>query len=320
MGSKQVVAAIVLGVLQVVVFISLALAGPDDKPHGAPIRVVAPPVVATAVVDRANAMTGRPVDAQALQTEAEARQSVKGGRSVAAVVVDLRKDSDDVYVAGANGEVFNRVVVEEIKQFERSFGRTVVVRDLAPARDGDAGARGVYLLVGVSILLGFVGPIVITWVRGPVAQTLRRGLLRLSITTGSSIAVGLIIGAFAATRYDGDLATWWLISGLTTLAVATITMALEGVFGVVGIGASATVFVLTGAPLVRLTHPLLLPEPWSTITPWLPHGAAIEAGRAQAYFGGAAGRPLLTLVIWTMLAVMTLAVARRERERDLLSD
>lgn len=315
MGNKRVVAAVLLGALQLVVLVSLALAGPDDEPHAAPVRIVAPPVVATTIVDRANDAAGRPLDARALTSDAEARASVERGHSVAAVVVDLRVESDIVYVAGANGADLNRRVLHQVRTVEQSFGRTVVVRDLVPVRDGDAGARGVYVLVGVSVLLGFVGPIVITWLRGPVAPTVRRGALRLAITASASMAVGLVVAGAAAAYYDNGFAQWWIVSALTVMAISTTTLALESLLGVVGIGVSTTVFVLAAAPLVRLTHPLLLPQPWSAITPWLPHGAAIEAGRGTAYFGGAATRPMLTLGAWSLLAIMTLVVARRERSR-----
>lgn len=316
MRSKRVVGAVVLGIVQVAVLVSLALAGVADEPHGAPIRVVAPPVIATVAVERANSLVDRPVEARALKSEAEARRSVMRGQSVAAVVVDLSSDIDTIYVAGANGSRLNRAVVDEIAEFERSFGRVAVVRDVAPARGDDADARGVYLLVAASVVLGFVGPVVITWLRGPVARTSRRGVLRLAIAAGASLAVGLVMATIAAAFYGDGFVSWWVVSALTVLAIATATMALESVLGAVGIGVSTTLFVLTGAPLARLVHPLMLPEPWSMITSWLPHGAAIEAGRSQAYFGGMTVRPVLILVVWSLVSILTLAVARYERATE----
>jgi hypothetical protein len=312
MGRRQVIAAVGLGLLQLVVLVTLAFAGPADEPHRAAVRVVAPPVVATAVVNRANAM------AEALGTAAEARRSVRHGHSVAAVVVDLAASTDTLYVASANGTDLNRAVRRQIDAVERSFGRRLVVRDLVPARSGDGGARGVYAITGASVVIGFLIAIVITWRRGPVAPTLATGVARLTVVAALSVAVGLTAGVAAALRYDGGFLHWSLIAALTVLAGTTTTLALESLIGVYGIGVATTLFVISAAPLVRLTSPLLLPAPWATITPWLPHGASLAAGRGQAYFGGPDVRPLLVLTVWVAVSVMTMAIARRERPASAL--
>ncbi|MCW2750767.1 MAG: hypothetical protein JWR83_1877 [Aeromicrobium sp.] len=313
MGRRQAVAAVALGLLQLVVLVTLALAGPADEPHRAEIRVVAPPVVATALVNRANALAGSPVHAEALATAAEARRSVQHGHSVAAVVVDLAVETDTLYVASANGTDLNRAVRHQIDAVERSFGRGLVVRDLVPARSGDAGARGVYAITGACVLIGFIIAIVIAWRRGPVAPTLATGLARLAVVAAISVAVGMTAGVIAALRYNGGFVRWSLIAALTVLAVTTTTMALESLIGVYGIGVATTLFVISGAPLVRLISPLMLPAPWATVTPWLPHGASLAAGSGQAYFGGPDVRPLLVLAVWVVVSVMTMGIARRER-------
>lgn len=313
MVRRWVISAAALGALQLVVLVTLALAGPDDHTHDAPVGVVAPPVVAQIVIDAANDLPGHPVDVSALDTSDQARQSVRGGTSIAAVVVDLSEDQDVVYVSSANGSEVNRAVLQQIREVELSFGRTVVVRDAAPTLRGDGDARGVYLLVGTCILLGFLAPIVITWLRGPVAPTARRGVVRVLTVGASSVVIGLGLGAVAAARYDTGIIEWWLLSALLMFATTSTTLAFESLFGVLGIGLATTLFVLAAAPLIRLGHPLLLPQPWSVITPWLPHGAALEAGRAAAYFGGSVARPFLVLTAWSLLAVVVLADARRER-------
>lgn len=311
------IAAIGLGVLQVVVVVSLALAGPDDATHRAPIGISAPPVVASTVLKIIDAEPGRPVVARAIATAAAARASVQDGSVVAAVVVDLSSETDILYIASARGTWLNSAVERQVSAIEGPLGRRVEVRDLVPARAGDAGARGVFAIVGVLVILAFAVPIVVTWLRGPVAPTFGLGVLRLAVVSGSSGALGLVAAMVAAGRYGGDVPGWWLIGTLTVLAGATTTMALQSLFGVVGIGIASTVFVLAAAPLVRVSSPLLLPEPWAFITPWLPHGAALDAGINQAYFGG--GNllpPMLVLLAWTALSVLTMVVSRRERTRD----
>lgn len=304
---------LVLGVLQLAVVVSLALAAPSNRPHHAPVRVVAPPVVATAMVERANADSA--LEAHVLATADEARDSLRAGHSVAAVVVDLRGEQDTLYIAGANGSALNRDLRERIERIETSYGRDIVVRDLVPALEGDADHRGVYVVAGVSSVLGFVVALVVTWLRGPTDPTLALGARRVGMAGTVALGLGGLVGLGASLRYDGGFVQWWAIAALTVLIGTLTTLALESVFGVLGIGVATTLFVLAAAPLVSLTHPLLLPEPWATITPWLPHGAALDAGTAQAYFDGPEIRSLLIAVVWTMLSILTMIVARRERAR-----
>jgi hypothetical protein len=313
MGKRSALAAVIVGLLQLVVLVTLAYASPAHDPHAAPIRIVAPSVVATSLVDRANALPGRPVHAEALSTSQEARSSVRTGRSVAAIVVDLTADADTLYLASANGSDLNRALQRQIAEVERSFGRGVVVHDLVPARANDEGQRGVYVLTAACILIGFGVAITIAWRRGPVAPTLARGAARLGVATAISVAVGVAVGMAGSLRYDGGFAGWWLLGALTVLAATSTTMALESLFGVLGIGVATTLFVIACAPLLRLTPALLLPDPWAAITPSLPYGSSLAAGSGQAYFGGAPTRPLLVLVVWIAVSVLTLVVARHER-------
>jgi hypothetical protein len=114
----------------------------------------------------------------------------------------------------------------------------------------------------------------------------------------------------------GSWTGWWAVLALTAIAVAGLTLALEGVLGVAGLGLSTTAALGTAAPLVRVDHALLLTEPWRSITPWLPHGAALDAVRDVAFFGGTGvARPLLVLAAWTLASYAVLVVARRERRR-----
>lgn len=315
MGRRRIAAVLALVLLQVIVVISLALATRSNHPREAPVRIVAPAVVATAMAERANADSA--LEAHVLATAEEARASIRAGHSVAAVVVDLRGEQDTLYLAGANGSALNRDVRERVESIERSFGRAIVVRDLVPARDGDADHRGVYVIAGVCSVLGFVVALVVTWLRGPTEPTLALGARRVAVSAAVALSLGGLIGAGASLRYDGGFLTWWSIAALTVLVGTLTTLALESVFGVVGIGVATTLFVLAAAPLVRLTNPLLLPEPWATITPWLPHGVALDAGTAQAYFGGPGLQPLLIAIVWAVLSVLTMVVARRERGQEV---
>lgn len=321
MRRRRVLAVVLLGLLQLVVVVTLALAGPDDDTHRAPVRVVAPAVVGASVVERVNALPGRPVEALALTSRADAVDSVRSGRSVASIVVDLRRATDTVLVAGANGDDLNRALAKQIGAVEASYGRRITVRDVVPARDGDSGHRYVVGFAAACMLLGLLSAVVITWQRGPRAVTLARGVQRLLVNALVGAVAGGILAAVAVQVYDGTgFWRWWLLAALTVLAAAMTTQALLSVFGAYGLGVATTVLVLAAAPLVTLVHPLLLPEPWATITPWLPHGAALEAGTSLAYFGGdQVLRPSLVLVAWSAISIITNVASRRELQRESIA-
>jgi hypothetical protein len=70
------------------------------------------------------------------------------------------------------------------------------------------------------------------------------------------------------------------------LAAATVTMALQVLLGVFGIGATVLVFVVLGNPSAGGAYqPSLLPPFWRAISSALPNGAGTEAARRIAYFG-----------------------------------
>lgn len=308
---------VALGLMQLAVVVTLALAGPDASPHGAPLRIVAPPVVATALVDTANALEGRPFAASALGTDAEARASVTSGRSVAAVVVDLKAERDVLYLASANGADLNRAIRREVARVESSYGRTAQVRDLVPARPGDGGHRHVHVVTGLALLAGLLLAAVSTWRRGPRAETFSEGVQRQLVSAAAAMVVGGLLAVYASQFYGGDLPLWWLLAALTVFAAGATTYAFESLFGVAGLGIATIVLVLAAAPLLTVDHPLMLPQPWAAITPWLPHGAALSAGTNVAYFGAdQVVRPIGVLLVWSAISVLTSVVARRERQRE----
>ena len=67
--------------------------------------------------------------------------------------------------------------------------------------------------------------------------------------------------------------------------------------------------------------PLLQPEPWASLSPWVPHGAALcgddAGGRVRR---GLPVKPVLVLVSWAVLALLTTLLARSGRARTAEQD
>lgn len=116
----------------------------------------------------------------------------------------------------------------------------------------------------------------------------------------------------------GSLMGLWGLGTLVVFAVGAITLAFQGLAGVVGIGLAILLVVVFGNPSAGGAYPYpLLPPFWSAIGPALPPGAGTYAARSIAYFHGNGARgPMLVLAAWAVVgAAVTLgcAVVRRGR-------
>ncbi len=303
-------------VTQVVVGLLVALLPSGGTPHEVPVAISGPLILATSMADQADQRTGTALDAHAVASAADARDEVRRGTVVAAIDIDLRRDRATVYLASAQGEQVTRAVASSVRAIAGPFGVTVTTRDVVPAPDVPGSSWALRVLVTAAVALGLALAVVVTWRRGPVADTRPESMRRVLVVVGSA-AASAVAGASIATAWiGGSWPGWWLVLALTTIAVSGLTLALESVLGVAGVGLSVTAALATAAPLVRVDHALLLAEPWRSVTPWLPHGAALDAVRDVAFFGGVALlRPVTVLLAWTLVSYAVLVVARRERRR-----
>ncbi len=296
--------------LQLAVVVTLVLAPPRDSPHEAPITLIGPPVVSTTFVDRLNALDGRPLSATAGTTADEAEREVRDGVVVAAVIIDLAREHDVLYLNGANGEHLNDALRREAESITASLDRTIDVVDVAP----NATDRHVsYLVTLASLVTGFAVALVLYWRRVAATphHTDTRRLRRLAI---GLLAVALTLAA-AGTVYTA--AGWAALVLLTTTCATAFTGALARFAGPWGHGFAASLFVLTSAPLIRASHPLMLPGPWAEITPWLPHGAALDIAMHLAHFDGPGSpRSWALLTAYTAVSLFALALIDREVGRS----
>lgn len=232
---------------------------------------------------------------------------------VAAVPVDLAGTVDTVYVGGANGRNLIAAATDSLSSLEKSNGRLVIVQDLVPAKYPN-GQRPLQLLALLASVVGFMYAAEIAVRKGVQASTLASGLKWLMWLGALSVGSGLVGMLLVAATCGAPALTVWAISGMTVYAAGAATMALQNFFGLVGIGTAATIFLLLAIPVYLATSPLLLPQPWPTLTGWFPHGASLSALVALVYFGGSAAlKPVLILAGWIILSIGTLALSRHER-------
>jgi hypothetical protein len=251
----------------------------------------------------------------------------------AAVRAIDRRDAYGAVVAGDKGPVLltapaagpaaETVLREGLVPRLRSAVADVTVRPVHPLPEADArGLVGFYTAVGW-IVAGYLGATFIGLVFG-TRPSVRRTTWRIGGLLALAVVVGF--GGAGLAAWIGGLGNAGLLGlagMLAVLAAGTVTTALQAAFGVMGTGVAILVFVVAGNPSSGGPFPTeLLPEPWATIGPYIPTGAATTAIRDLAYFPDAPlGRPFVVLVAWVAAGLVAALLLARGRhgpgERDV---
>lgn len=315
-------ALLVLGVLvlQLAFVTSYIGAFHQPKPHEIPIAVAAPAApAAERAAQQLGALPGDPLDPRVVADGAAARAQVENRDVDGALVVDPAGRTDRLLVASGAGASLSQALEEVVGAAERAQGRTVRVTDVAPAAQGDSrGLSSFYLVIGWCVG-GYLCAAILAISAGARPANTARAVIRLGALLVYSLAAGLLGAVVAGPVLDALPGSVWGLWGLGTLvvfAVGAITLAFQGLAGVVGIGLAILLVVVLGNPSAGGAYPYpLLPPFWSTIGPALPPGAGTYAARSLTYFGGnGAGGPMLVLAAWALAgAAVTLACAARSR-------
>ena len=319
---------LVLGViaLQLLFIASYVGALHDPKPRDVPFGVVAPPAVADRTVSALEGLPGSPLDPRTVADAASARKQIENRDIDGALVVEASGRTDTLLVASGGGTVLATTLEGLVAEVERSQDRAVRTVDVAPAsaRDFD-GLSSFYLVVGWCVG-GYLCASILAISTGARPANPRRAGIRLIVMAlvsivgglGGAVIVGPILGAL-----PGSVVDLWGLGALITFAVGAATLALQGVFGIVGIGLAILLVVIAGNPSAGGAFPLpMLPPFWQAIGPALPPGAGTWAARSIAYFeANDVTESLLVLWAWavagTVIAMLASVLRRERREPEL---
>ncbi|MEV5605675.1 DUF3533 domain-containing protein [Streptomyces sp. NPDC052299] len=312
-------ALLVIGVLalQLLFIASYIGALHHPKPTDVPFGVVAPQQASARLVDRLDGLPGGPLDPRTVSDEATARRQILDREIDGALIVDPRGTRDTVLVASGGGTVLATSLTKIVKEAEATQRRTVRAVDVAPASRQDFdGLSAFYLAVGWCVG-GYLCASILAISAGTRPANRQRALIRTGVMAlyaiaggiGGALIIGPVLGALPG--------SFWGLSGLgalTVFAVGMITLALEGLTGIVGIGLAVLIVVIAGNPSAGGAFPLpMLPDFWRAIGPALPPGASTWTARSIAYFqGNAVTGPLLVLSAWAVAGTAgTLLTAMR---------
>nr|BFD85685.1 hypothetical protein StreXyl84_50860 [Streptomyces sp. Xyl84] len=313
---------LVIGVvaLQLLFIASYVGALHHPEPKDVPFAVAAPPAAAGQTVARLRRLPGSPLDPHAVADEAAARRQILNRDVDGALVVSPAGTADTLLVASGGGTVLATSLERIVGSAEQSRQRTVRTVDVAPASAGDFnGLSSFYLVVGWSVG-GYLCASILAVSAGARPADPRRAAIRLGAMAlvaavgglGGAVVVGPVLGAL-----PGGVTALWGLGALVTFAVGAATLALQGIFGIVGIGLAILLVVIAGNPSAGGAFPLpLLPPFWKAIGPALPPGAGTWSARSIAYFhGNALTSALLVLAAWAAAGVVITLLASGQRRR-----
>ncbi|WP_329458556.1 DUF3533 domain-containing protein [Streptomyces sp. NBC_01497] len=309
-------ALLVLGVLvlQLLFIASYVGALHHPEPTDVKVAVVAPGDAAEQVASQLRQLPGGPLSPRVLPDEAAARRQMLDRDVDAALIVDPSAASDTLLIASGQGSTETSALLNVFGQIEQQQQRTLKPEDVAPASVQDAdGLSSFYLVVGWCVG-GYLCAAILAISAGARPANRSRAVIRLATTAVYAIAGG-ILGAVITGPVLGALpgSVWalWGLGALTVFAVGAATLALQTLFGVVGIGIAILLIVIGGNPSAGGAFPLpLLPDFWRAIGPALPVGAGTWVARSIAYFrGNAVTGPLLVLSAWAVGGVLVTLVA-----------
>ncbi|MFE1752287.1 DUF3533 domain-containing protein [Streptomyces anandii] len=313
---------LVIGVvaLQLLFIASYVGALHKPRPRDVPFGVVAPQAAAARTMARLERLPGSPLDPREVAGEAAARRQILHRDIDGALLVDPAGTTDTLLVASGGGTVLATTLENLLTAVERAENRTVRTVDVAPASAGDFdGLSSFYLVVGWSVG-GYLCASILAISAGARAANPRRAAIRLGAMAlvaavgglGGAVIVGPVLGAL-----PGGVLQLWGLGALVTFAVGAATLALQGIFGIVGIGLAILLVVIAGNPSAGGAFPLpMLPPFWRTIGPALPPGAGTWAARSIAYFrSNALTSSLLVAAAWAAAGVVLTLLAAWSRQR-----
>lgn len=320
LSPKTLVLALGALILQLGFVLSYLGAFHSPAAHAIPVTVVAPPEVAGHVIETLNGSAGQPVNAVSAG-EDQARAALLNNETAGVYIVDATGTTDHLLVASGGGASVTSAVQTLFNKAAEQQHRTVAVEDLVPFNPNDGrGMSGFYLVTGWAVG-GYLFATMLGMAKGLRPANVPRALWRIASTLPYAALSGLG-GAVISEKVLGALGgQFWQVAGigmLVTLSSSTVAIALQTLFGSIGIGLTVLIFVVLGNPSAGGAYQApLLPPFWRALSGALPNGAATDALRRILYFAGhGAGHGVAVLLVWVAAATVTAVVGAVLHHRD----
>ncbi|MCE9560975.1 MAG: DUF3533 domain-containing protein [Planctomycetes bacterium] len=301
--------------LQFAFILSYVAAFHAPKPHEIRLGIVSPlEKITEQTADKMNAIDSAPLNAIPVADKDTAIKQIKSGELSAALVINIFGKNDTLLISSGGGATVANAITKVVTVLEATQHRTVTVEDVVPLQSGDNyGLTGFYLVLGW-IVGGYLMASLLGVSAGARPATPRRAYFRLGAVVpyaiisgfGGALIVDQVLGAL--TGHFVELA---LLGALLVAAAATVTMAFQVMFGVIGIGMAVLVFVILGNPSAGGAYQTeLLPPFWRFLSEWLPTGAGTDTVRRIVYLGSNGIKGHLTVIsVWAIAGTMITVIA-----------
>jgi hypothetical protein len=310
-GANHTKTAIfVFAILAIQLGFILSYVGAFHSPaaDGIRVEVIAPSSVRSKVVDRLNTIQGAPVKATTASSDDTALADLRRNDTSAIFTVSASGRQDTLTVASAGGQSIASALETVFQHVDASESRTLTVQDAVPAQAGDGRALSAFYLVTGWSVGGYLLAAALGILTGTTFIGTRHALVRVGIVVPYAILSG-IGGTLVVDQVLGALTGhFWAIAAVGALMVtvaAMVTIALQSILGIIGVGITIIFFVVLGNPSAGGAYqPELLPAFWRTISQALPNGAATTLLRNIVYFDAThiAG-PLLVLASYAAAGI-----------------
>lgn len=309
--------SLIVGVflLQLGFILSYVAAFHAPTPQNIPLGVVsASAQTSDQTVAKINAIPSHPLAAVTVVDQGTAVRQIQSGDLSAALIINSQSSTDTLLISSGGGVSVATAVTTVVTEIETSQHRTVNVQDVVPLQSGDGrGLTGFYLVIGW-IVGGYLMASLLGVSAGARPATPRRAYFRLGAIVpyaiisgfGGALLVDQVLGALTG----HFMALWWL-GALLVASAATVTLAFQVLFGVIGIGITVLVFVILGNPSAGGAYQTeLLPPFWRFLSNALPNGAGTDTVRRIVYLGsnGITGH-LIVISVWVVSGVIIALVA-----------
>ncbi|NLU66504.1 DUF3533 domain-containing protein [Streptomyces sp. HNM0574] len=289
------------------------------EPQGVPVAVVAPGKAA----DRLDALPGDPLSVTRVPDEKAGRERLLERDAEAVYVMNPRGTEDRLLVASAAGSSVTQAVTTVFEKAAAEQRRTVTTDDVVPAHAEDHGSlTAFYLVIGWTVG-GYLAASMLGVTAGARPANLRRAVIRLGAMAVYAVCSGLggaVIVDPVLDALPGHFAQLWGVGALIVFGTGAVTIALQTLFGIIGIGLAIVVFVVLGNPSAGGAYQSsMIPPFWRAIGDWLTPGAGTTAVRHLVYFhSNALAGPMWVLAVWAVAGVaVALGGAARRRTPDL---
>jgi hypothetical protein len=282
--------------------------------------VASPQPLAEQTVNRLDGLPGSPLDPRALPDEETARRQIMNRDIDGALVVDPAGTTDTLLVATGGGRTLPNALRTLTATLAEGQGRAVRTVDVAPSSRHDFNSLSSFYVVVGWCVGAYLCASILAISAGARPANPTRAATRLGTMTLVSLVGGLggalIVGPILGAVPDSVWALWGL-GALIVFAVGATTLALQELFGIMGVGLAILLIVIAGNPSAGgALPPPMLPPFWHAIGPALPPGAGTWAARSISYFdGNDMTSSLLVLSAWAVAGALVTMLAAMLRQR-----